>query len=356
MRTPSWRPVRFAWLLGLVVWAARPCATAQTPGRIAITREGTQLTLSWDSVSGRRYQLSSTTDLANPWQEVVTQPKPLLASGSRLSYTLSLAVETRFYRVAELGEFASTGLVWIAPGTFTMGSSTNELDQFFGMEGPQTVVTLTSGFWMNKHEVTQGEYLMVIGVNPSWVNGDRTGQGWLDYGVDLDRPVEQVSWYEATNYCHQLTLRDRAAGLIPSDHAYRLPTEAEWEYACRAGTTNRFSYGDDLEYSELTEYAWYSANSEGMTHAVGQKLPNPWGLYDMHGGVREWCHDFWLDRLPGGVVIDPQGPATGSDRVMCGGNWSFPARHCRSAARFAVPPEGRLGNSGFRVVLAPSQP
>jgi formylglycine-generating enzyme required for sulfatase activity len=178
----------------------------------------------------------------------------------------------------------------------------------------------------------------------------------LDYGVDLDRPVEQVSWYEATNYCHQLTLRDRAAGRIPSGYAYRLPTEAEWEYACRAGTTNRFSYGDDLNYSELTEYAWYRDNSEGMTHAVGQKLPNPWGLYDVHGGVWEWCQDFWSDHFPGGSQIDPQGPATGPSQVMRGGCWSFPARHSRSAARLAVPPQGRLGDYGFRVVLAPSQP
>jgi eukaryotic-like serine/threonine-protein kinase len=172
-------------------------------------------------------------------------------------------------------------MVWIPPGTFLIGSPEDEVDRSEN-EGPQTQVTLTQGFWMGKHEVTQGEYLAVVGSNPSYFNGV---QGETDYGTDLNRPVESVSWDDAVAYCAALTARERAAGRAPMSYAYRLPTEAEWEYACRAGTTTRFSYGDDPGYTHLRDYAWYEGNSERQTHPVGQKLPNPWGLYDMHGNV-----------------------------------------------------------------------
>jgi len=130
-----------------------------------------------------------------------------------------------------------------------------------------------------------------------------------------------VSWYDATAYCDALTQRERAAGRIATNRVYRLPTEAEWEYACRGWTSTRFSYGDDPGYTNLTNCAWYDGNSGRTTHPVGQKLPNPWGLYDMHGNVWEWCLDWWSDSLPGGIALDPQGPATGSDRVLRGGVW-----------------------------------
>jgi len=159
-----------------------------------------------------------------------------------------------------------------------MGSPTNELDRWDG-EGPQTAVTISRGFWMGKYEVTQGEYLEVMGSNPSRFTGD------------TNRPVETVTWYDATNYCGQLTQRERAAGRIAANSLYRLPTEAEWDYACRAGTSTRSSFGDDLGYTNLTNYAWYRENRGLTTHPVGQKLPNPWGLYDMHGNVWEWCQD-----------------------------------------------------------------
>ena len=235
-----------------------------------------------------------------------------------------------------------------------MGSPTNEVDRL-EWEGPQTAVTMSRGFWMGKYEVTQGEYLVAMGNNPSWFNGDRSAQGGQDYGTDLIRPVETVSWFDATAYCAALTQRERSAGRIATNSVYRLPTEAEWEYACRAWTSTRFSYGDDPGDTNLTDYAWYVDNSEGTTHGVGQKYPNPWGLYDMHGNVWEGCLD-WFAEYPGSIAIDPQGPAAGTFRVVRGGDWLTVAGGCRSALRIYADPGGRGYRLGFRVVLAPGQP
>jgi formylglycine-generating enzyme required for sulfatase activity len=198
---------------------------------------------------------------------------------------------------------------------------------------------------MGKYEVTQGEYLAVMGSNPSWFTGDS------------NRPVENMTWFDATNYCGALTQRERAAGRIATNSVFRLPTEAEWEYACRAGTSDRrFSYGDDPGYTSLSNYAWYDANSGYTTHPVGWKSPNPWGLYDVHGNVWEWCQD-WYGDYAGGIAVDPQGPATGEYRVLHGGGWIYGPWDCRSAYRYY---DGYPGLSysgfGFRILLAPSQP
>jgi len=246
-----------------------------------------------------------------------------------------------FHPVSVSGQTPIANMVWILPGTFVMGSPDAEVDRYSN-EGPQTTVTLTKGFWMGKYEVTQGEYVALMGNNPSSFTGD------------LNRPVENMSWDDAVAYCAALTERERGAGRITASYQYRLPTEAEWEYACRAATTTRFSYGDDPGYALLPNYAWYDANSGGTTHPVGQKLPNPWGLYDMYGTVVEWCQDWYGYSLPGGSVTDPQGPATGVGRVIRGGDWNNGARNCRSALRGGAPADGRYGNFGFRVVLAPA--
>ncbi|HOB98180.1 MAG TPA: formylglycine-generating enzyme family protein [Verrucomicrobiota bacterium] len=190
---------------------------------------------------------------------------------------------------------------------------------------------------MGKHEVTVGEYLAVMEQNPCVDPGDPG---------ELDRPVFCVGWHDAVAYCQRLTEQERAAGRIGTNAVYRLPTEAEWEYACRAGTTTRYSFGDTLECSDECDYCalfdsymrWCGNEGPG---GVGQKLPNPWGLYDMLGNVWEWCQD-WMDSYSGGAVVDPQGPTEGSDRVFRGGacwtGWHGLAWNCRS-----VPAEGQRG-------------
>lgn len=236
-----------------------------------------------------------------------------------------------------------TGMVWIKPGTFIMGSRNDELGRGTN-ESPQTVVTITKGFWMGVHEVTQAEYLRAIGRNPSV----------FKVGDSMNRPVESVRWDDATNYCGMLTLFERAAGRLSSGWLYRLPTEAEWEYCCRAGArTTRFGYGDDTGATALSNYAWFIDNSSNMTHSVEQKWANAWGIMDMHGNVAEWCQD-WLGTYQGGRVQDPQGPDTGDpyERVVRGGIWSTVAFNCRSAIRRGVAPAGYGSEIGFRIVLA----
>jgi len=245
-----------------------------------------------------------------------------------------------FYRAVLLGQGQpepGPRFVWLPPGQFVMGSPDSEVDRGSN-EGPQTQVTLTRGFFLGRYEVTQGEYLSVMSGNPSSFTGD------------TNRPVEQVSWNDATSYCAQLTTRERTAGRISANWVYRLPTEAEWEYACRAGSTNRFYYGDDPGYTLLGEYAWYSANSGSATHPVGQKRPSRWGLYDMSGNVWEWCSD-WDGAYPGGSVTNPTGPSAGSFRVVRGGSWAVGANACRSAFRGRVLPDTQAYDQGFRAAL-----
>ena len=230
-------------------------------------------------------------------------------------------------------------MIWIEPGTFIMGSPTNEQDRSSD-EGPQTTVTLTRGFWMSHHPVTQGEYLSVMNANPSGFTGD------------LNLPVETVTWNNATNFCGTLTQREQSAGRLPTGWVYRLLTEAEWEYTCRAWTTTRLYYGNDLTYASLTNYAWFTSNSGNTTHPVGQKLANPWGLEDMIGNVWVWCQD-WYGPYPGGSVSNPQGASTGSTIVMRGGGWNHDGPWYRSAKRQSNTTSNAAYNIGFRVVLAP---
>ncbi len=331
---------RFALGLALVAWVAVPQTEAQTPPVL-----GVQLYagLTVTGAVGTVYSVEYVTDLAltnDPTAWRCLEFLQLPASPYLWADKSAPATGRRFYRAREFP--APTNMVFIPPGTFRMGSPTNEVDRS-GWEGPQTDVVISRGFWMGKYEVTQGEYLAVTGYNPSYFKGD------------TNRPVEKVNWYNATNHCAMLTDRERSAGRIPANCVYRLPTAAEWEYACRAWTSTRFSYGDDPGYTNLTDYAWYVGNRGSTTQPVGQKLPNPWGLYDMCGNVSEWCQD-WFGDYPGGLLLDPQGPGTGSGRVYRGGVWFADASYCRSASRFRTTPEGSFSDLGFRVVLSAGQP
>jgi formylglycine-generating enzyme required for sulfatase activity len=207
-------------------------------------------------------------------------------------------------------------------GNFTMGE---------GSDAHQ--VTLTKPFYLGIYEVTQEEYQRVMGSNPSHFKGARN-------------PVAQVSWDDAVEFCRKLSAmpEEKKAG-----RAYRLPTEAEWEYACRAGSTTEYCFGDNE--SQLGEYAWFDKNAGSKTHPVGEKKPNAWGLYDMHGNVWEWCSD-WYSEYPKGAVSDPVGPREGSDRVFRGGSWRYGAAFCRSAFRYWYSPSYRYHDDGFRVALS----
>jgi formylglycine-generating enzyme required for sulfatase activity len=221
------------------------------------------------------------------------------------------------------------GFVWIPPGKFMMGSPETEPER--QPDETQHEVLLGSGFWLSDHEVTQAEYQAVIGSNPSNFKGDTL-------------PVEQVSWDDAVLYCQKLTERERAAGRITAQQAYRLPTEAEWEYAARAGTTG-------AQYGELGAIAWWAGNSGGSTHGVKQKLANAWGLYDMLGNVWEWCGD-WYGEYPSGPTGNPIGSVSGSNRVLRGGSALDVAEYARSAFRLSRGMGFRYASLGFRPVLS----
>jgi len=226
-----------------------------------------------------------------------------------------------------LGKDVTMTLLRIGPGKFVMGSPEAEPHRD-GQEGPQRLVTLRKPFYIGVTEVTQAQYEAMMGRNPS-------------KHVGADKPVDNVSWHEAAEFCKKLSHK--------TGRTVRLPTEAEWEYACRGGTRSAHFFGDDA--GNLMDYAWFEENSDQTSHPVGQKKPNPAGLYDMHGNVWEWCSDWYADSYANAGTVDPQGPATGSQRVWRGGSWYNGPKYQRSATRLGVDPESRRGHRGFRVVM-----
>jgi formylglycine-generating enzyme required for sulfatase activity len=233
--------------------------------------------------------------------------------------------------------------VRIPGGTFTMGSPANEAGRE-DREGPQHQVTV-SGFYMGKYEVTQAEYEAVMGTNPSNFKGPKL-------------PVEKVSWFDAVEYCNKRSQREglspaytisgsgasRSASWNRSANGYRLPTEAEWEYACRAGTTGPYSSGNSVDNA-----GWYYSISGKQTQTVGSKQANSFGLYDMHGNVVEWCWD-WYGSYSNGSQTDPVGASSGAHRVYRGASWFYEAQSLRSARRFFNAPVYRFYDIGFRLV------
>ena len=245
-------------------------------------------------------------------------------------------------------------LVLIPAGPFSLGNTGSYEGEYD--EKPPVTIIISKPFYISKYEITQQQYKAVMGNNPSEFKGDNL-------------PVEQVSWYDALNFCNALS---QSEGLTPcytingtkvtSDfeaNGYRLPTEAEWEYAAKAGTKTDF-YSGKLTYSgnspidpNLDKIAWYSANSSNTTHPVGQKAPNAFGLYDMSGNVWEWCKDWYgQDYYKTSPATNPKGPTNGGNRVLRGGSWYGKATYCRVARRFDSTPSYRNRYYGFRVVLS----
>ncbi|MFM8214022.1 MAG: formylglycine-generating enzyme family protein [Pirellula sp.] len=231
-------------------------------------------------------------------------------------------------------------LVLIPKGTFMMGSP--ESEEARRKDETQHGVTIRKDYYLGVYEVTQAQYEKVIGKNPSHFQGAIVGN------ENADLPVEKVSWDDAVEFCKKLSElpEEKKAGRV-----YRLPTEAQWEYACRAGSKTAYSFDD--EEGLLPEHGWFNRNSSDRIHTVGLLEPNAWGLYDMHGNVWEWCSD-WYGEYPTGAVSDPTGPKEGSSRVLRGGSWFIEAAYCRSAFRDWFNPSSRLFNLGFRVALSPS--
>jgi formylglycine-generating enzyme required for sulfatase activity len=333
--------------------AAQPAniVTVTVPGNLRVTQtEATSVSLVWDSVgAGVSYQVYNGTE-NNPANS------QLLGSIDENAATITqLEAGTAYYFwVSAVKDGQESGksiavsartataipgdMVRIQGGTFMMGSPSSEVGH--DDDEVQHQVTVSS-FYMGKYEVTQKEYQALMGTNPSNFKGDNL-------------PVESVTWYDAVNYCNA---RSRSEGLAPaytvsgidvtwnrSANGYRLPTEAEWEYACRAGTTTPYSSGSSVDVA-----GWYISNSGNTNHPVGAKQANGWGLYDMHGNVYEWCWD-WYGYYPGGAQNNPGGAVSGASRVNRGGSWISYGRYLRSAFRIDYGPGIRYSDLGFRLV------
>lgn len=236
-------------------------------------------------------------------------------------------------------------MIWCNPGTFKMGSPEGELGR--NSDEKQHDVTLTKGYWLGKYEVTQAQWYAVMGSDPSYFKGSLC-------------PVEQVNYDDALTFCQRLTEKERAEGRLPEGYKYRLPTEAQWEYACRAETTTALYNGKEFSESNLNELAWYGngngtgGNAGGVTHIVGQKKPNAWGFYDMYGNVWEWCWD-WYGAYPTTAETDPTGVEIGEKRMFRGGSWFIEAARSRSACRCPYTHTHRWRDVGFRLALVPVQ-
>ena len=273
----------------------------------------------------------------------MTRPVSIFLSSLFILGMIQLGCQTYAQSPKTITNSVGMKLVLIPKGTFTMGSPIEE--EGADNDEEQHQVTIGKDYYLGVTEVTQGQYEKVMGTNPSYFQ-----KRVIRKSDSSMYPVEQVSWEDAVEFCKKLSdlPEEKKAGRV-----YRLPTEAEWEYACRAGSKAAYSFGENSK--TLGDYSWFGDNSGSQTHPVGEKKPNAWGLYDMHGNVWEWCSD-WYDEYPKGAVSDPSGPSEGSSRVLRGGSWFSGAASCRSAFRSGDDPSFRLsdGHYGFRVALSSS--
>jgi len=286
----------------------------------------------------------STGDLPAPFQNIESKlwANPLKIAGVATAYLIALMClgafgDTVGFETGAAGEKRSISigggqkitLVHVPGGTFMMGSPQEESGR--GPEEIQHKVTLTNPFWLARTEVTQGQWQAVMGTNPSHFKGDP------------NLPVDSVNWSDAKEFCRKLN----AQAALPVGWQWALPTEAQWEYACRAGTGGVYA-------GKLEKMAWYKGNSGGKTHPVATKKPNAWGLYDMYGNAWEWCNDL-LEQYPSDAVTDPIGTDPASRRINRGGSFDSESIFCRSAARMADVPDVRYPIIGFRVAAIPDE-
>jgi len=376
-----------------------PTAEATPPEAVvnltASARSVTSLELSWTAPGGdgadgavRRYDLRWTTGALDDGTfegaaplTGVPDPAPagttqsFMVSGLLPGTTYRFAIKSvdlaaNWSRISNVAQGTTDrlppgpeGFVQVPAGTFVMGSPADEPGRY--TNETQRTVTLTGGFYISDHLVTQAEWTAIMGWNEAQFSGD-------------DQPEETVTWFDCVNYCN---LRSQKEGLPPAyamadvvrdsgqvhinsatvtwnrgARGYRLPTEAEWEYACRAGSAAAFGAGpithalsDCGDDPVLDRLGWYCGNSDSHAHPVKQLEPNVWGLYDMHGDVWEWCWD-WFALYPAGPATDPIGPASGSARILRGGSWGDNARSARCAHRDTGVPGYDANDCGFRVV------
>ncbi|MBR5690523.1 MAG: formylglycine-generating enzyme family protein [Verrucomicrobia bacterium] len=296
---------------------------------------------------------------------IVDQPKSVnVKAGARVTFSVN-AVETTDSREDFTVNLLSGTLdmIYCAPGSFMMGSPEDELGRFDQEDLHK--VTLTQGFWLGKYEVTQAQYKAVMGGEYPKNFKVTDGDGEPYPYVGEDKPIVYITWREAQDFCAKLTEQQQAAGALSKFYKYTLPTEAQWEYACRAGTQTPLYSGAELTSTgtcpNVDALAWYGGN-ERFLHPVGLKEANCWGFYDMLGNAEEMCLDYWIDHLGIGAATDPYYVA-GQNNIACRGGcfdswkgYSYEyARTCRSAFRRSGSSTENYGNTGFRVALVPNE-
>ncbi len=324
--------------------------TGSISGRITDTVNGNPI--AGATVMTQPATASTTTDAQGRYTLSDVPPASYIVSASKAGYqgnSVQVAVTAGNTATANIALSVSQGghageerdfpmgattirMCWIPAGNFQMGRTPGEQDSYID-EDPRHQVTFANGFWLGKTEITQAQWQAVMGNNPSYFRGDD------------NLPVERVSWDDIQGF--ESALHD----------SFRLASESEWEYACRAGTTTRFYWGDDPNYSEIGSYAWHYGNSNNTTHPVGTKTANAWGLCDMSGNVWEWCEDWYHESYRGAPSDGSAWVAGGGDwRVLRGGSWNDYLRDCRSAYRAGPDPRSRTSIYGFRVAAGFSSP